>query len=364
MCTDALVEIPASIWRQALVPATTDEGGRSPDLESAKAAIELEPVDELTVTTVVDNFFDANLADSAVAKRAGFGDVKRSRTPWMAEGANFDEPVAEHGFSALVTMNKSGHTHHVLFDAGTSPDGAVENMRKLDISPSSIEAIVLSHGHFDHTTGLDGIARTLGRPSQLPIVLHPEVFTRRRIAIKGKDPFELPTLSRFAVEGMGFTIAEQKQPSFILDGSLLITGEVDRTTAFETGFPVHQALRSGHWEPDPLILDDQAVIANIRGKGLMIITGCGHAGIVNITRYARRLTGVEKVYAVIGGFHLGGPIFEPIIPHVTQELAALEPAVIVPAHCTGWKATHALAAKMENAFIQNSVGTKFIFSSS
>lgn len=361
MCTDAGVVIPPTLWRRAFELSGEGENKELAQPGEGFPVVPLEPIDSLAVTTVVDNFFDATMADTGIAKRAGFGDVHRSRTPWMTEGSILDEPVAEHGFSVLVTMTKGGRDRHILFDTGTSPDGAVENMRKLDIAPSAIEAVVLSHGHFDHTTGLDGLARTLGRPSNLPIVIHPEAFTRRRIAVQGKDPFELPTLSRSAVEGMGFAIIEERQPSFVLDGSLLITGEVDRTTSFETGFPVHQALRDSHWEPDPLIMDDQAIIANIRGKGLLVITGCGHSGIVNITRYARRLTGVDKVHAVMGGFHLGGPLFEPIIPQVTKELASLQPEVVVPGHCTGWKATHAIAAAMPDAFIQNSVGTRFSF---
>jgi len=140
---------------------------------------------------------------------------------------------------------------------------------------------------------------------------------------------------------------------------VLITGEVDRTSGFEPGFPPQQALRGGRWEPDPLVLDDQALILNVRDKGLVVLTGCGHAGIVNITRYARRLTGLDTLYAVIGGFHLGGPLFEPLIPRVCAELGKLSPAVIVPAHCTGWAAQRALADRFPAASIPNTVGTRF-----
>ncbi len=95
--------------------------------------------------------------------------------------------------------------------------------------------------------------------------------------------------------------------------------------------------------PDPLILDDQALVVHVAGKGLVVVTGCGHAGIVNICRYATRLTGVDTLHAVIGGFHLSGPLFEPVIGDTVEALAALDPDVLVPAHCTGWKATHTLA---------------------
>ena len=160
------------------------------------------------------------------------------------------------------------------------------------------------------------------------MLIHPEFWARRRLAIPG-EPFELPTTSRNALEDAGFDVIEQRQPSFLYDRSVLITGEVDRVTGFEKGFPIHQAWRGGSWEPDPLILDDQALIAHVAGRGLVVLTGCGHAGIINICRYAQRLTGV-KLHAVIGGFHLAGPLFEPIIGDTVNALEQLAPDVIVP----------------------------------
>ena len=191
------------------------------------------------------------------------------------------------------------------------------------------------------------------------MLIHPEFWARRRLAIPGGEPFELPTTSRRALEDAGFGIIEQRQPSFLYDRSVLITGEVDRVTGFEKGFAIHQAWRGQSWEPDPLILDDQALIAHVAGRGLVVLTGCGHAGIINICRYAQRLTGVDKLHAVIGGFHLAGPLFEPVIGDTVSALEQLAPEVIVPAHCTGWKATHAIARRLPGAFIQNSVGTTF-----
>jgi 7,8-dihydropterin-6-yl-methyl-4-(beta-D-ribofuranosyl)aminobenzene 5'-phosphate synthase len=323
-------------------------------------AIALEPVDSVTVTTLVDNVSDMLLMDQGPAKRPGLGTpgAPRLRAATLETGETADALLAEHGFSALITIARNGGERRVLFDSGLTPDGAAENMRRLTLSPKDIEAIVLSHGHFDHTTGMDGLTRALGR-TNLPVIIHPEFWTQRRLLLPGREPFEIPSTSRSALLGAGFDIVEDKQPSFLLDRSLLITGEVDRTTEFEKGFPVHQAKRNGEWQPDPLILDDQAAVLNVRDKGLVVLTGCGHAGIVNILRYAKELTNTERIYAVIGGFHLNGPLFEPIIPLVCDALAELDPDVIVPAHCTGWKAVHALAARFPNAFIQNSVGTRF-----
>ena len=322
--------------------------------------ISLERVDSITITTLVDNTTDMLAPDQGPARRANVAAAGAPRVPaaFLEGGQALDALRAEHGFSALVTIERAGKSHRVLFDAGLTPDGLVENMRRLDLSPKDIEVIVLSHGHFDHTTGLDGIARSLGR-ANLPVIIHPEFWSRRRILIPGREPIEIPSTSRPALMGAGFEIVEERQPSFLLDGSLLVTGEVDRTTEFERGMLIQQAWRDGEWQPDPLILDDQALIAHVRGKGLVVLTGCGHAGVVNILRYARKLTCVQPVYALIGGFHLNGPLFEPAIPLVCDALAVAAPEVIVPAHCTGWPATRALAARFPEAFIPNSVGTRF-----
>jgi len=323
-----------------------------------RLTIPLEPVDHVSVTTLVDNVTDLLALDAGPAKRPFIGDAVRSPSALFDEGWMYAGLIAEHGFSALVTVTRGGAQHQILFDAGLSPDALVTNMGRLGLDPGDVEVIVLSHGHSDHTAGLDGFIRSVGR-TDLPVLIHPEFWNRRRLAIPGRDPIELPTTSRRALEGAGFTIVEERRPSFLFEHSVLITGEVDRTSGFEPGMPVQQALRGGQWEPDPLVLDDQALILNIRDKGLVVLTGCGHAGIVNITRYARRLTGTGRVHAVMGGFHLGGPIFEPLIPRVCDELERLSPGVIVPAHCTGWAAQRALADRFPAAFIPNTVGTRF-----
>jgi 7,8-dihydropterin-6-yl-methyl-4-(beta-D-ribofuranosyl)aminobenzene 5'-phosphate synthase len=325
--------------------------------------IALQPVDALTVTTLVDNVTDLLLVDEGPAKRPPLAPAAYPPTParFLDGGRTGDALRAEHGFSCLVTVEKGGRATRVLFDAGLTPDGLVENMRRLEIRPGDIDVIVLSHGHWDHTTGMDGLVRELGRPN-VPVLIHPEFWSRRRVALPGREPIELPSTSRAALEGAGFDIVEQREPSFLLDGSLLVTGEVDRTTEFEQGFPAHQAHRRGAWEPDPLILDDQALVASVRGRGLVVLTGCGHSGIVNILRYVTKLTGEDRVHAVVGGFHLSGPFFERVIGPTVDALAGFSPDHLVPSHCTGWRATHAIAARLPGAFIQNSVGTRFEFS--
>lgn len=344
MCQDPSDTGPAISLAPVLHPVTPD------------ARIALEPVDSVEVTTLVDNVTDAFMPDKGPARRPSFGSAPPRGAAVMTDREVPDALVAEHGFSALVTVTFGGSAHRFLFDTGTSPDGMVHNMRRLQIDPASVEAIVCSHGHFDHTTGIDGLVRVLGRVN-LPVLIHPHFWRRRRLRLPGRDPLELPTTSRSALVGAGFEIIEERQPSFLFDRRVLVTGEVARSTGYEPGFPPQQAWLDGDWRADPLVLDDQALIVNVAGKGLVVLTGCGHAGVVNIARYARRLAGDVPLHALIGGFHLNGPVYEPLIPRVLDDLAAMDPTALVPAHCTGWRAQHAMSARFPDAFVPNAVGT-------
>jgi 7,8-dihydropterin-6-yl-methyl-4-(beta-D-ribofuranosyl)aminobenzene 5'-phosphate synthase len=329
-----------------------------PAVGDAVDPIGLAPVDEVTITTLVDNSYDALATDAPGVRRTGLARAGTASAWPFEQGRTLTGLVAEHGFSALVTVRRGTQSHTVLFDTGISPDGMATNAERLGVDTSAIEAVVLSHGHFDHAGGLAGLAR-LRRRSGLPITVHPMVWTPRRAAPPGQVPWEFPTLSRRALEGEGFVVIERRTPSLLLGGSLLVTGEVDRTTEFERGMAFHEALGPRGWEPDPLIMDDQALVVHVAGKGLVVITGCGHAGAVNIARHAMRLTGVDRLCALAGGFHLAGPAFAPIIEPTVRALAELAPELVVPAHCTGWKAQHRLVTVLGDALVPNAVGSSF-----
>src|SRR3954469_5086822 len=189
--------------------------------------IPLEPVDGVRVTILMDNVTDPLLFPTQhVERTTWFHHLARPRVASAVTDDGLpDALIAQPGFSALVRARTGGRERTILFDAGVTPTGVAENMRRLEILPGDIETIVLSHGHWDHVAGMEGISSELGR-TNLPVLIHPDFWRRRRIAFPGIEPAELPATSRLALEGAGFEIVEDKQPSFLLDGSVLVTGEV------------------------------------------------------------------------------------------------------------------------------------------
>lgn len=309
--------------------------------------IGLLEVDSIEVWCLEDNFTDLLLASSPIVERP----------PLAPDLFSQRQLVTEHGFAAVVTVERSGDRRTLLYDGGLSPDAVHWNMEKLGVPAEQIEAVVLSHGHIDHHNGLDRVIQKIDHQG-LPLIVHPDAWLMRR-AMTPTGPLYLPPPDRVHLEGGGVAIVETREPSVLLDGTIAATGEIPRVTPYETGFPVHQKLTEGGWVPDPLIWDDQALVCNLRDKGLVVVSGCAHAGVINTILHAQALANVSGIYAFIGGMHLSGPIFEPRIAQTVADLCALAPAIVVPAHCTGWKATHVIAAALPNAFVQNSVGTRY-----
>jgi 7,8-dihydropterin-6-yl-methyl-4-(beta-D-ribofuranosyl)aminobenzene 5'-phosphate synthase len=344
-----LARLPSSTYAaemQPVRPATRLGAALRPS-----EGVALQPVDVADVTILVDNAIDILAADTDVAKRE----------PMAWEWSQQEQLRSEHGYSLLVTVQRNGQANTLLYDAGLGRETLTHNLDVLGISASDVRTVVLSHGHADHHGGLEGLYRRAGRQG-MPLVLHPDAWRERKIRFPTANEIHMPGPSHQDLDREGWQVVEERAPSLLLDGSVLVTGQVDRTTDFEKGFPPQQARAlEGGWEPDPWIWDDQAVVMNVAGKGLVVLSSCSHAGAINVLQYARMLTGIDHVHAFVGGMHLTGGLFEPIIPRTIDELTAIAPDYVVPGHCTGWRASNLIVSTLPGSYIQSNVGTRLHF---
>ncbi len=326
----------------------------------------LRGVDQLEVISLQDNMVELLATVDREEVQTALQWVKRE------EGEKLPLPLAEHGLAMLIRTRVGQETHTILFDAGLTEEGMLVNaeIMKLDLSP--IEAIVVSHGHFDHSGALLKVLEKLNRacpePSRregLPILVHEDMFKPRGMEEDGKLSQLPPFPSEEQLESRGAKLIKTKEPYLLAGDTVLVMGEVPRVTDFEQGFPPGRLLVDGEWQPDPWMWDDRGVVIRVKGKGLMVISGCAHSGIVNNVRYAQELTGGEEpIYAVLGGFHLAGEEFEPIIEPTVAAIKEMNPAMVVPSHCTGWKGIHAFAREMPEAFVHPGVGNLYRFEAS
>ncbi|MBU0494653.1 MAG: MBL fold metallo-hydrolase [Chloroflexi bacterium] len=320
---------------------------------SKKTHPPLQPAGRLEVISLVDNIVDLQspVPEGVLRYWQWVSNTRRAAVPW-----------AEHGFSVLVRVYGEDETAHViLFDTGAGPTTAVINTRRLLLGLDDVTAIVLSHGHMDHAGGLLGALQAIQRPN-VPVLIHEQAFaTRGWLQDDGtvqRDPaFPRPE----TIAQAGGQVQLVQKPLLVADGLALLTGEIPRRTDFEPGRPGQMILVNGEWQPAPEMLDDQALVVHVRDMGLVVITGCAHAGVINTVRYAQELVPDVPLYAIIGGFHLVGRDSEARIARTVDELARLAPARLVSSHCTGSPGTRALANALPEAFVPAGVGNLYRF---
>lgn len=315
---------------------------------------QLREADKAEIIILVDNYSDLFLSDTEM--------VKRMRV--LPPGA----PMAEPGLSYLIRVQSGTETHTLLFDTGISGTCLLHNakthvssksvlMGEVNAKLEDIEAVILSHGHFDHCGGLLELLNELNR--KLPVFLHSSASVPRRVEIMPELVADLPSLDENAVINAGADLQKIDNPVTTASSLVLLSGKVQRQTDFEKGMPGAEAKYDDTWIPDPFY-DDQGIAINIRGKGLVVIGGCSHAGIINTIKHLQKESGINDVHAVMGGFHLSGEN-EKLIDPTIREMKMVDPNYIIPMHCTGWNAINRFSKEMPEKFILNSVGTAYLF---
>jgi 7,8-dihydropterin-6-yl-methyl-4-(beta-D-ribofuranosyl)aminobenzene 5'-phosphate synthase len=321
----------------------------------------LQPVDRLEVQVLVDNVTDSLSSTPPFVTRE-WVTLQRQGMRITAGGSLC---CANHGLSLVITLYGPAGTRSLLFDGGPVDYAVERNGVRLGINFGAIEAMMLSHGHWDHAGGLP---RALGLILQgnggdtVPLYLHPGMFRPRgaRQSDGGVLPMQpIPTPEEWSMLGARPVVTDTEV--ICLDDMAFISGEIPRVTPYEKGL-VGQVCRltdDGGWTPDPLVLDERFLAILVRNKGLVVFSACSHAGIVNVLHHTRTLFPDLPLHAVMGGFHLSGPT-EAIIPDTVRDLGSFGLDLMIPAHCTGWRALNALErAYGEAVVLPSAVGKRF-----
>ena len=318
--------------------------------------------DRLEVLVLVDNVTDSLSSTPAFVTRE-WTRLQQKGMRLMAGGALC---CANHGLSLVITAHGPNGPRTMLFDGGPVDYAVERNGTRLGVEFGAIEAVMLSHGHWDHGGGIPRALAMINAANggkSVPLYLHPGMFDQ--IGLLQPDGGVLPVESippppRWREFGATPIVTDQAQAC--LDGLFYVSGEIPRVTAYEKGLAI-QVRRLGDdapWEPDPAVMNERFLAVQVHDKGLVVFSACSHAGIVNVLHLARDCFPGVKLHAVMGGFHLAGPT-EAIIPETVRDLGGFAADCIIPAHCTGWRAVNALTAAFGEKVVPAAVGKVFSF---
>jgi 7,8-dihydropterin-6-yl-methyl-4-(beta-D-ribofuranosyl)aminobenzene 5'-phosphate synthase len=333
-------------------------------MPASNPATNLRPVDSLEVLVLVDNVTDAlsTVGPGAVNETASL--LKAGMTEMSGEA----KCCAHHGLSLVLAVRAGGESRFMLFDAGPEAYTVTRNGARLGVPFGRLDAVALSHGHWDHGGGLVEAVRLIHEANggrRVPVHLNEGQLVRRANTLPdgGYLPYkDVPKPAELEQAGAMVTVSPDAR--LLVDGLFYLSGEIPRVTPYEQGYPGHmkRSPDGQSWEPDPWILDERYLAVNVKGKGVVVFSMCSHAGVVNVLTEARAAFAGAPLHALVGGFHLAGPTVEKAIPETIRGLRGFGLARIIPAHCTGWRAFTALSRVCdESVLMPSAVGRTFVF---
>jgi 7,8-dihydropterin-6-yl-methyl-4-(beta-D-ribofuranosyl)aminobenzene 5'-phosphate synthase len=252
-----------------------------------------------------------------------------------------------------------GEPHYCLFDFAADAQGVMKNMNLLKMDLTKIEALGISHDHWDHQAAFLEIMKAKKDQFRkgIPLYVGEHFFEGTYMKAPNGKIVSLLALNRSDVEALGIVkIIEAKEPTAIIPGAYL-PGRVEQVTDYEK-VPPGFVTKKGNEYVQEFFPGEQAVILNAKGKGLVVLSSCAHRGIVNTVKHAQKMTGIEKVYLVMGGFHLTNAKPD-VIKKTVADIKAINPQYIVPTHCTGFDAITTFYREMPDQFILNTAGTRY-----
>ena len=319
---------------------------------------DLRPVDALEVLVLVDNVLDvlSTTPDSVTSE------IPNIRKAGAKELGGKCLCCGAWGLSLAITTVVDGERRSLLFDSGPEAYALERNARRLGLDWATIDCAVVSHGHFDHAGGMPKalqLASTGNGGRKIPVHVNPGMFPRRGVVMSEEgDVFPLGDVpSPQELTAAGGEVISSDDSRTVLEGTVLVSGEIPRVTDYEHGLP-KQVRRdeAGNWVPDPLVLDERYLSVDVKDYGIVVFSACSHAGIVNVLTDAAGTFGTDHLYAVMGGLHLSGPGHEPLIGRTVADIGRFGLERIVPGHCTGWRATHALVNAYGDTVVPEAVG--------
>jgi 7,8-dihydropterin-6-yl-methyl-4-(beta-D-ribofuranosyl)aminobenzene 5'-phosphate synthase len=320
----------------------------------------LSPIDALTVDIVTDDVSD-NYVSKTLFAVSEFANVVRAGAKTLSGEALL---CANLGFGCRLVSVAGGRRHTMLFDTGPEGTIFVRNCTNLGIALGDIECIAVTHGHWDHMGALPASLEAIREQGgKTTVHVNPGMFNERAIRLSSGTIVPAAKVpSPIEMEAQGAQIVNDAAERLLLDGHFYYSGEIPRLTAFEKGRTDHLSRTSPQapWQPDPLLLDERMLVVHVRSLGLIVLSSCSHAGIVNVCTEVRALFADIPIHCVMGGLHLGG-VMERIIPDTVDGLRPFAIPHIITGHCTGWRALHALANAFGDAVSQSAVGTTYTF---